>query len=97
MEAVRQKMLQILSLLAEDLTRLKAGRATPALIEKVMVEAYDTKMPLVELATITAPEPNQLLVAPFDQAVIKNIEKGIIIKSKTTIKTHIPSFFLKLV
>jgi len=77
MEQVRQKMNQVLELLASELAVFKAGRATPGLVEKIPVEAYEAKMPLAELATITAPEPNQLLITPFDQTIIKNIEKAL--------------------
>jgi ribosome recycling factor len=73
----RQKMEQALEFLIAELGTLKTGRATPALVERIMVEAYETRMPLVELATIAAPEPNQLVVTPFDQAVIKNIERSL--------------------
>lgn len=77
MEDVRQKMEKVLEILRQDLVNLKVGRATPALVEQIQVDAYETKMPLVELATITAPEPNQLLITPFDQTIIKNIEKAL--------------------
>jgi len=76
-EELRTKMNQALSAFSEDLSSLRVGQATPALIEKFMIEAYDTKMPLVELATITTSGPNQLLVTPFDQSVLKNIEKAL--------------------
>ena len=58
--SVQQKMGKALSLLADDLASLKVGRATPALVEKVMVEAYDRRMLLLELATITVMDSNQL-------------------------------------
>jgi ribosome recycling factor len=77
LDEVRSRMDQALEFLVGELATLKTGRATPALVEKIMVEAYETKMPLVELATITAPEPNQLVVTPFDQSIIKEIERGI--------------------
>lgn len=77
LETARHKMEKALAALSEELTALQAGRATPAMVEKIMVEAYDTKMPLVELATISAPEPNQLLITPFDQAVISNIQAAL--------------------
>ncbi len=77
MDDVRDKMIKALEFLRQDLVGLKVGRATPALIEQIQVEAYETKMPLVELATITSPEPNQLVVTPFDQTIIKNIEKAL--------------------
>lgn len=76
-EKLRQKMNQALQAFNEDLSTLRVGQATPALIEKIMIEAYDTKMTLVELATITTAGPNQLLVTPFDQTVLKNIEKAL--------------------
>lgn len=77
MDEVQQKMEKALEILRQDLVNLKVGRTTPALVEQVQVEAYETKMPLVELATITSPEPNQLLITPFDQTIIKNIEKAL--------------------
>lgn len=75
MDEVRRKMEKALEILRQDLVNLRVGRATPALVEKIQVEAYETRMPLVELATIASPEPNQLVITPFDQSVIKNIEK----------------------
>lgn len=77
---VRQRMKKTLDFLRDELAQIKTGRATPALIEKIVVEAYETKMPLVELATITSPEPSELLVAPFDQSIIKNIERAIALR-----------------
>ncbi len=76
-EELHQKMDQALQAFNEDLSTLRVGQATPVLIEKIMIEAYDTKMTLVELATITTAGPNQLLVTPFDQTVLKNIEKAL--------------------
>ncbi|MBN1263721.1 MAG: ribosome recycling factor [Candidatus Pacebacteria bacterium] len=76
-EEVKKQMQKTLSFLEQELSQIKTGRATPSLVERILVEAYETKMPLVELATITAPEPNEILVAPFDQSIIKNIEKAI--------------------
>lgn len=77
MDDVRQRMEKALAMLRQDLVGLKVGRATPALVEQIQVEAYETRMPLVELATITSPEPNQLLITPFDQTIIRNIEKAL--------------------
>lgn len=74
---VQDKMTKALELLRQDLAGIRAGQATPALVEKVMVEAYETKMPLVELATITARSPNELLITPFDQSIIQKIERAL--------------------
>jgi len=73
----RQKMEKVLQILRDDLWTLRAGAANPAMIEKIQVEAYETKILLVELATITSPDPNTLLVAPFDLSVIRNIAAAI--------------------
>ena len=56
---------------------VRTGKATPSLIENVMVEAYGSNMRLKELATITAPEARMLMVQPFDQSTMKAVEKGI--------------------
>ena len=74
---IRDKMAKALQVLAEDLSTLRTGQASPALIEKIIVEAYEGKFPLVELATITTFGPNQLLVTPFDQTIIGNIHRSL--------------------
>jgi ribosome recycling factor len=74
---IREKMEKALSVLSEEVATVRAGRATPAMVERVMAEVYDTRMPIVELATISSPEPNQLLVIPFDQTILRNIERAI--------------------
>lgn len=56
---------------------VRTGKASPALIENVMVEAYGSPMRLKELATISAPEARMLMVQPFDGSQMKAIEKGI--------------------
>jgi ribosome recycling factor len=56
---------------------VRTGKASPGLIENVLVEAYGSNMRLKELATISAPESRMLMVQPFDQGNLKAIEKGI--------------------
>jgi ribosome recycling factor len=73
----RQKMEKVLQMLGDDLRTLRAGAANPVMIEKIQVEAYGTKMSLVELATISCPDPSTLLVTPFDLSIIKNIAAAI--------------------
>lgn len=77
MEEIRQKMTKALELLVNELATLKTGRASPVMVEKIMVEVYETRMPLEELTTISTPSPNQLLINPFDQTIIKNIERAL--------------------
>lgn len=64
--------------LEDDLGAIRTGRASPALAEKVMVDYYGTPTPLIQLATISAPEPRLLTIRPFDPASIKDIERAIL-------------------
>jgi ribosome recycling factor len=64
--------------LEEDLSGIRTGRANPALVEKLDVEYYGAPTQLNQLATISVPEPRQLLIRPFDPSTIKPIEKAII-------------------
>ena len=61
----------------QQFTGIRTGKASPSLIENVFIEAYDSRMRLKELASISAPEARMLLVTPFDQGTMKAIEKGI--------------------
>jgi ribosome recycling factor len=60
-----------------EFTTIRTGRASAALLERVNVNAYGTKMPINQLATISAPEPRLLTITPFDKSVMKDIERGI--------------------
>lgn len=62
----------------QNISALRTGRATPALVENIVVEAYGSKMPLQQLASITAPEPKMILIQPWDKTVIKDVEKAIV-------------------
>ncbi|MGB9674192.1 MAG: ribosome recycling factor [Anaerolineales bacterium] len=64
--------------LEEDLAGIRTGRASPALIERLQVEYYGMNTPLVQLATISVPEPRTLLIRPFDGASMKAIERAIL-------------------
>lgn len=63
--------------LEEDLTGIRTGRASPALVERLQVEYYGASVPLVQLASISVPEPRALLIRPFDATSLKAIERGI--------------------
>lgn len=64
--------------LDDDLAGIRTGRAHPALVEKLPVEYYGTPTPLVQLASISVPEPRSLLIKPFDPATLKTIERSIL-------------------
>lgn len=63
--------------LSEDLLTIRTGRANPALVEKLHVEYYGSPTPLQQLASISVPEPRQLMIKPFDKTTLKAIEKSI--------------------
>ena len=71
------KMKGALTALEHNLSTIRTGRASPALVERLMVEYYGTPTPLQQLATISAPEPRLLTVKPFDASGLKNIERAI--------------------
>lgn len=64
--------------LEEDLGGIRTGRATPALVERLPVEYYGNPTPLIQLASISVPEPRTLLIRPFDASTLRNIERGIL-------------------
>lgn len=64
--------------LEEDLTGIRTGRASPALVERLPIEYYGTTVPLVQLASISVPEPRVLMIRPFDATSLKAIERGIL-------------------
>jgi len=59
--------------LSDDLAGIRTGRASPALVERLPVEYYGTPTHLMQLASISVPEPRSLLIKPFDVASIKDI------------------------
>jgi len=61
-----------------EFTTIRTGRASAALLDRVMVSAYGTKMPVNQLATISVPEPRMLTITPFDQGTMRDIERGIL-------------------
>lgn len=63
--------------LSEDLLAIRTGRANPGLVEKLHVEYYGSPTPLQQLASISVPEPRQLMIKPFDKTTLKAIEKSI--------------------
>lgn len=61
----------------EDLSGIRTGRANPALVEKLQIDYYGSPTPLMQLASISVPEPRSLLIRPFDPSTLKAIEKSI--------------------
>lgn len=77
--AAKDKMVKAMHMLLEDLATIRTGRATPALVENLVIAAYDNTqhLRLKEMATITTEGARMLIIAPFDPTVIRDIERAI--------------------
>ena len=74
---LEEKSLKTISVLKEDLNTVRAGRANPALLDKIMVSYYGMPTPLKNISNISVPDPRTLLISPFDPKSINEIEKAI--------------------
>lgn len=77
LDLVEVRMQDALDALGREFGRIRSGRATPALVDKLMVEAYGSDMPMTQVATISVPEPRTLVLQPFDKSNIGSIERSI--------------------
>jgi ribosome recycling factor len=75
---LRREMAQTIEALRRELSRLRTGRASTALLEGITVDYYGAKTPLNQLATLGAPEPRLLVIQPYDRSVIGDIERAIL-------------------
>lgn len=71
------KMKKAVEVLRKDYGSMRAGRATPALLDKVMVDYYGAPTPINQMANVSVPEPRLLVIQPWDKSVISTIEKAI--------------------
>jgi ribosome recycling factor len=76
-QRLKEKMEKTVSILKENLNTVRAGRANPALLDKVVVEYYGAPTPLKQIANISSPDPRSLMVVPFDPKSLHDIEKAI--------------------
>jgi ribosome recycling factor len=73
-----EKMKKSVEATRHEFTLIRTGRANPAMLEHVTVSYYGTELPLQQVASISVPEPRQLLITPFDKNALSAIEKGIL-------------------
>ncbi|MFA4904168.1 MAG: ribosome recycling factor [Desulfobaccales bacterium] len=74
----KRKMDKVLEVMARDLSRVRTGRASVALLEGIKVDCYGTSMPLAQVASLAAPESRLLTIQPWDTSVMGDIEKAIL-------------------
>jgi ribosome recycling factor len=79
MNDAESRMHSAIQVLRDDLAAIRTGRANPSLVEKLSIEYYGTPTPLMQLASISVPEPRTLTIKPFDGTTLKAIEKAILI------------------
>ena len=73
----KDKMAKAVEHLRDEFSRVRTGRATPALVEKMRVDYYGSEVPLQQLAGFTVPEPRVLVIQPYDKGAMAAIEKAI--------------------
>ena len=73
-----ERMKGAISALEDDLAGIRTGRASPGLVEKLPVQYYGVPTPLIQLATISVPEPRSLMIRPFDASSLREIERAIL-------------------
>ncbi|MEK7168846.1 MAG: ribosome recycling factor [Patescibacteria group bacterium] len=78
--SINQKMQKVVDSVVSDISGIRTGRATPSLVENIMVPAYGGTqvMRVLEVASITAPDPQMLVISPWDKSIIGDIRKGIL-------------------
>lgn len=74
---IEGRMKKSIGNLEKEFSSIRTGRATPALFDSVRVEAYDSQMPLNQVATISCPEPRLVVIQPWDRSNLSAIEKAI--------------------
>jgi ribosome recycling factor len=73
----RTQMEKAVEAMRREFTSVRTGKATPALLDTVRVDAYGSKMPINQVGTVSSPEPRLLLIQPWDKGLLKAIETGI--------------------
>jgi ribosome recycling factor len=73
----KQRMESALDAMRREFASVRTGKASPALLDSIRVEAYGSRVPLNQVGTVSAPEPRMLTITPWDRSVIKDVEKAI--------------------
>ncbi|GMA49008.1 ribosome-recycling factor [Alicyclobacillus contaminans] len=77
LKSAEERMDKAVQVYRRDLLTVRAGRATPAMLDKITVEYYGAQMPVNQVASVTSPEPRQLVIQPWDKGMLSEIEKAI--------------------
>ncbi len=77
-EAFESKMKKSISVFEADLASIRAGRANPAILDKVTVEYYGVDSPLTQIGTVSVPDARTILIQPWDASILGEVEKAIL-------------------
>ena len=75
---IEERMIKTISVFEENLSEIRAGRANPAILNKVMINYYGTPTPINQVAGISVPEARLIVIQPWDASILKEIEKEIL-------------------
>lgn len=75
---VEERMEKAIDVLKKSLSGIRTGRANPGLVDSIRVDVYGSPTPIKQIASVGAPEPQQIVIRPYDPTVMKDIEKAII-------------------
>ncbi len=75
---IEEKMTKTISVFEENLSEIRAGRANPAILNRVMIDYYGTPTPINQVAGISVPEARMIVIQPWDASILKDIEKEIL-------------------
>ena len=76
---IKEKMEKSISVFAEKLSEVRAGRANPAILNKVKIDYYGTPTPINQVAGVSVPEARLIVIQPWDASILKEIEKAILV------------------
>jgi ribosome recycling factor len=77
-KTMEERMQKSIDVFKKELTTIRTGRATPALLDRIQVEAYGSPMPINQLANVSVPDARTLLVQPWDKSLLGAIEKSLL-------------------
>ena len=76
--SIEERMLKTISVFEENLSEIRAGRANPAILNKVMINYYGTPTPINQVAGVSVPEARLIVIQPWDASILKEVEKAIL-------------------
>ena len=89
------RMRKTVESLRQDLTRIRTGKANPALLDQIKVHCYNQEMPLKQIASIAVPDPKQIVVQPWDKSILGEVEKAIQ-KADLGLNPHSDGSFIRI-